>query len=298
MVVLYRGQVRIADMLGRGRPTVSFEFMAPRDESEVEALERTIAALAGHAPDWVSVTYRRTTGDKTLDLVTRIKRHYHIEAMAHLSCANTADETRRILNWMEKEGVGNVLALRGDPPGPGRPFEPADPQLTHGSDLVALIRGSGYRFGIGAACSAEKHPESPDLEHEFRYLQRKVEAGADFLITQLFFDNRFYFSLLGRARAAGIKVPIVPGLMPVPSRRSLAFMAAMTGATVPPVLEQQIAEAADDDAIRALGVRHCIAQCVQLLEAGVPGLHFYTFNRARAPMEILATLRGQQLLTA
>ena len=104
--------MRIADMLARSKPTVSFEFMAPRDESEVDALERTVATLAGHAPDWVSVTYRLRTGDKTLELVTRIKRHYHIEAMAHLTCANTADRTRQILNWMEREGVANVLALQ------------------------------------------------------------------------------------------------------------------------------------------------------------------------------------------
>jgi methylenetetrahydrofolate reductase (NADPH) len=285
-------------MLGRGRPTVSFEFMAPRDESEVDALERTIATLAGNGPDWVSVTYRRATGDKTLELVTRIKRQYHIEAMAHLTCTNTADETRRILNWMEREGVGNVLALRGDPPGPGLAFEPADSQFQHGSDLVTFLRTSGYRFGIGAACSTEKHPESPDLEHEFRYMRLKVESGADFLITQLFFDNRLYFDLVARARAAGIALPIVPGLMPVPSRRSLAFMASMTGATVPSALAAGIDAADGDDAVRALGVKHCIAQCVELLEAGVPGLHFYTFNRARAPIEILAALRGQQLLTA
>ncbi len=175
---------------------MSFEFMAPRDETEVEVLEKTVAALTGHAPDWVSVTYRLRTGEKTLELVTRIKRHYHIEAMAHLTCANPRDETRRILNWMEREGVANVLALRGDPPGPGEPFQPADPELKHGSDLVAFVRDKGYRLGIGAACSAEKHPESPDLEHEFRYLRLKVEAGADFLITQMFFDNRFYFDLV------------------------------------------------------------------------------------------------------
>src|SRR6184192_2669185 len=108
--------MRIADMLARSKPSVSFEFMAPRDESEVETLERTISTLAGHAPDWVSVTYRVRTGDKTLELVTRIKRHYHIEAMAHLTCANSADRTRQILNWMEREGVANVLALHGDPP--------------------------------------------------------------------------------------------------------------------------------------------------------------------------------------
>ncbi len=290
--------MRIAEMLARSRPSISFEFMAPRDEAEVEVLERTVATLAGHAPDWVSVTYRVRTGDKTLELVTRIKRHYHIEAMAHLTCANTADRTRQILNWMEREGVANVLALRGDTPTPDQPFVPADPELQHGSDLVAFVRRNGYRLGLGAACSAEKHPESPDLDHEFKYMKLKVEAGADFLITQLFFDNRHYLDLVARARAAGIDVPIVPGLMPVPSRRSLGVMTAMSGATVPEVLQREIDEAADDEAVRAIGVRHCIAQCVELLEKGVPGLHFYTFNRARGPIEILAALRGQQLLAS
>src|SRR2546422_4067968 len=290
--------MRIADMLARSKPSDSSEFMAPRYESEVDGMERTVATLAGHAPDWVSVTYRVRTGEKTLELVTRIKRHYHIEAMAHLTCANTADRTRQILNWMEREGVANVLALRGDPPVSGEPFVPADPKLVHASDLIALVRGSGYRFGIGAACSTEKHPESPDVEHEFRYMQLKVDSGADFLITQLFFDNRFYFDLVARARAAGIKVPIVPGLMPVPSRRSLAVMTAMSGATVPEALQQLIDGQPDDEGIRKVGVDHCIKQCAGLLEAGVPGLHFYTFNRARAATEILGTLRGQQLLAS
>lgn len=290
--------MRIADLLHRGKPTISFEFMAPRDETEVEVLEKTVATLAGHAPDWVSVTYRARTGDRTLDLVTRIKRHYHIEAMAHLTCANTTERTRQILNWMEREGVANVLALRGDAPAGGGAFEPVDPQLTHASDLIKLVRGSGYRFGIGAACSAEKHPESVDREQEIRYMKLKVELGADFLITQLFFDNRFYFELLERARAAGVSVPIVPGLMPVPSRRSLGVMTAMSGATVPDDLRAAIDAAADDDAIRALGVRHCIGQCAELLAAGVPGLHFYTFNRARGPMEILGALHERQLLAS
>src|SRR5258707_1722785 len=234
--------MRIADMLARPRPSVSFEFMAPRDESEVDVLERTVATLAGHAPDWVSVTYRLRTGEKTLELVTRIKRHYHIEAMAHLTCANAADRTRQILNWMEREGIANVLALRGDAQNPGQPFVPPDPQLTHGSDLVDFVRRNGYRFGIGAACSAEKHPESPDLEHEFRYMKLKVEAGGAFLITHLLFDNRFYFDLVERARAAGITVPIVPGLRPEPSSRSLAVMTPMSGATVPAGLQAAIAE--------------------------------------------------------
>jgi len=290
--------MRIAEMLKRGRPTISFEFMAPRDEKEVGVLEQTVATLAGHAPDWVSVTYRVRTGEKTLELVTRIKRHYHIEAMAHLTCANTADRTRQILNWMEREGVANVLALRGDDPAIGERFMPADPQLAHASDLITLVRRSGYRFGIGAACSAELHPESPNIDHEMRYMRYKVECGADFLITQLFFDNAFYLDLVRRARDTGITIPIVPGLMPVPSRRSLGVMTAMSGATVPAALQAEIDQAPDDEAVRAIGVRHCIAQCAELLEAGVPGLHFYTFNRARAPIEILAALRGRQLLAS
>src|SRR5258708_20186575 len=150
--------MRIAEMLTRGRPTISFEFMAPRDEDEVAAVEKTVAALAGHAPDWVSVTYRKTTGQKTLELVTRIKRQYHIEAMAHLTCANTADETRPILNWMEREGVANVLALRGDPPGPAQAFAPADPQFQHRTDLVPFLRRSASRFAIAPPPSAHTHP--------------------------------------------------------------------------------------------------------------------------------------------
>ena len=290
--------MRISEMLTRSKPTISFEFMAPRNESEVEVLEQTVSTLAGHAPDWVSVTYRVRTGDKTLELVTRIKRQYHIEAMAHLTCANSADRTRQVLNWMEREGVANVLALRGDDPAVGQRFVPADPQLAHASDLITLVKRSGYRFGVGAACSAEKHPESPTLDHEMRYMRLKVECGADFLITQLFFDNAFYFDLVRRARDEGITVPIVPGLMPIASRRSLGVMTAMSGASVPAALQAAIDEAPDDEAIRALGVRHCTSQCAELLEAGVPGLHFYTFNRARAPIEILETLRGQQLLAS
>ncbi len=290
--------MRIAEMLTRSKPTISFEFMAPRNESEVDVLEQTVSTLAGHAPDWVSVTYRVRTGDKTLELVTRIKRQYHIEAMAHLTCANSADRTRQILNWMEREGVANVLALRGDDPAVGQRFVPADPQLAHASDLITMVKRSGYRFGVGAACSAEKHPESPTLDHEMRYMRLKVECGADFLITQLFLDNAFYFDLVRRARDEGVTVPIVPGLMPIASRRSLGVMTAMSGASVPAALQAAIDDAPDDEAIRALGVRHCIAQCAELLEAGVPGLHFYTFNRARAPIEILDALRGQQLLAS
>src|SRR5258708_36585195 len=137
--------MRISEMLTRSRPSISFEFMAPRDEKEVDVLERVIATLAGHAPDWVSVTYRVRTGDKTLELVTRIKRHYHIEAMAHLTCANSAERTRQILNWMEREGVANVLAPRAHPQHPGQPFPPPHPLLPHGNDLVGFVRRNGYR---------------------------------------------------------------------------------------------------------------------------------------------------------
>src|SRR5260221_10506585 len=144
--------MRIAELLSRSRPTISFEFMAPRDETEVEVLERTIAALAGHAPDWVSVTYRLRTGDKTLELVTRIKRQHHIEAMAHLTCANSVDKTRQVLNWMEREGVANVLALRGDPQASNERFVPAVPQLSHGRQPVRFVRRNRDGLWLRAAC--------------------------------------------------------------------------------------------------------------------------------------------------
>ena len=283
--------MRIADMLTRPRPSVSFEFMAPRDDSEVEVLERTVATLAGHAPDWVSVTYRLRTGEKTLELVTRIKRHYHIEAMAHLTCANSADRTRQILNWMEREGIANVLALRGDTQTPGQPFVPADPQLIHGSDLVAFVRRNGYRFGIGAACSAEKHPESPDVDHEFRYMKLKVEAGADFLITQLFFDNARYVEFVDRARSWGITVPILPGIMPITNYEQIDRFTRQCGATIPPSLRAELELRKDDpDAIVDLGVAYMTLQVADLLARGAPGVHFYTLNRSPATRAVVSAL--------
>ena len=284
--------MRIADLLARSRPSISFEFMAPRDESEVDVLERTVAALAGHAPDWVSVTYRVRTGEKTLDLVTRIKRHYHIEAMAHLTCANTADRTRQILNWMEREGVANVLALRGDPATTGEPFTPADPRLTHASDLITLVRGSGYRFGIGAACSTEKHPESPDLEHEFRYMQLKVESGADFLITQLFFDNADFYRFRDQARSMGIKVPIVAGIMPILNVNQIKRFVSMCGSKIPhPFLQNLESLEADPESVHNAGVEYATRQCVDLLSNGCEGIHFYTLNRSKATVQICKALK-------
>ena len=289
----------------RGEPVFSFEFFPPRNDAGVAALFETLRALRPLAPSFVSVTWGAggSSRGRTLEMVTRIKRETEIEAMAHLTCVGASrKELEEQLAVICDAGITNVLALRGDPPRGQREFIVHPEGLAHATDLVQLAREVADKrevsLCVGGACYPEGHPETRDLAKDLRHCKQKVDAGADFLITQLFFDNRFYFDLVRRAREAGIAIPIVPGLMPVPSRRSLAFMAAMTGATVRPDLARAIEEAPDDDAVRALGVRHCIEQCVELLEAGVPGLHFYTFNRARAPMEILASLRGQQLLTA
>lgn len=283
--------MRIDHLLEASAPTISFEFLAPRSSEELVVVERTISRLAEQSPNWVSVTYRVSTGQETLDLVTRIKRQYHIESMAHLTCANTPDQTRKILNWMEREGVANILALRGDAPS-GQVFIPADPSMAHGSDLVAFIRSSGYRFCIGAACSVGSPPA------EIKHLALKVSKGANFLITQLFFDNQAYFDLIAQVHAAGIDIPIVPGLMPISSKKSLSHMVQMSGASVPTRLQELIDGASDDEEIKKIGITHCIEQCEELLSHKVPGLHFYTFNQARAATAILTHLKQSKLLSS
>jgi methylenetetrahydrofolate reductase (NADPH) len=292
--------MRIDEILAGSTPVFSFEFFPPRDPEGVALLFDSVEALKPLQPDFVSVTYGAggATRDGTVDIATQLKHEHGLETMAHLSCVGeTRDGLVQILDRLEASGIENVLALRGDPPRGEPDFTRPEGGLGCAAELAAFI-SERYDFAIGGACFPEVHPEADSLEGDLAYLKTKVTSGARFLITQLFFDNRFYFDLVARARAAGITVPIVPGLMPVPSRRSLKVMSTMSGASVPPALQAAIDEAPDDDAIRAIGVQHCIAQCVELLETGVPGLHFYTFNRARAPIAILAALRGQQLLAS
>ncbi|HYQ15478.1 MAG TPA: methylenetetrahydrofolate reductase [NAD(P)H] [Polyangiaceae bacterium] len=286
--------MRIVDKLGGSGPAISFEFFPPKDQDGVQRLFQTVAELAPLAPAYVSVTYGAggSTRQLTVELVARIQREVGIDAMAHLTCVGaTQAELGGVLDQLAAGGVSNVIALRGDPPKGASTFVTPEGGFGNASELVAFIKRRGG-FCIAGACYPEKHPEAVSLDADVENLKRKVDAGADFLITQLFFDNADYFAFVDRARAAGIRVPIVAGIMPITNVSQIKRFTAMCGASMPPELLRKLEPAAADaDAVGEIGVEHAARQCQELLARGVPGVHFYTLNRSRATLEIVRRLR-------
>ncbi|HEY6077954.1 MAG TPA: methylenetetrahydrofolate reductase [NAD(P)H] [Polyangiaceae bacterium] len=286
--------MRIVDKLGSGDAAISFEFFPPKDQEGVDRLFATVAELAPFAPAYVSVTYGAggSTRQLTVELVGRIQREVGIEAMAHLTCVGaTQAELGGVLDQLEQAGVENVIALRGDPPKGASEFVTAEGGFSHASQLASFIQQRGG-FCIAGACYPEKHPEAQSLTVDLENLKRKVDAGAEFLISQLFFDNADYFSFVERARAVGIKVPIVAGIMPVTNVSQIKRFVAMCGARMPAELLQRLDAAAHDaEAVGEIGVQHATLQCRELLARGAPGVHFYTLNRSKATVEILRRLR-------
>jgi methylenetetrahydrofolate reductase (NADPH) len=282
--------MRIADLYAKGRPVFSFEFFPPKTDAGYRALYRTIGDLKRLEPGFVSVTCGAagSTRTKTADLVIRIQRELGLTAMAHVTCTGqTAEELAETLARLAAEGIENVLALRGDPPRDQPDWRPVPGGFRHASELARFIR-SRWSFSIGGACYPEKHHEAPSFEEDVRHLATKVEAGAEFLITQLFLDNADYFGFVERARAAGIAVPIVPGIMPMVSLHNLRHaMRLSPGSRTPPALEAALA-AVEDDEGRSLevGVDWAFAQCRELLDRGAPGIHFYTLNRSPATRRV------------
>ena len=287
--------MRIDEILEEHRPVFSFEFFPPKDDDGMERLRRCLAELAKDSPSYVSVTYGAggSTRDRTIEITKWIKRELGIEAMAHLSCVGTTtDELRAILDEIGAAGIENVLSLRGDPPRGETEWKPHPGGLRYSTELAALI-SEHYPFCIGAACFPEKHPEAATMADDIRFLKEKVAAGASFLITQLFFDNDFYFDFVEEARAAGITVPIVPGIMPVTNFGQIKRFTEMCGASLPETFECELAaRAADDEAVAELGVAYATLQCSDLLARGAPGIHFYTLNKSPATRAILAALRA------
>jgi methylenetetrahydrofolate reductase (NADPH) len=286
--------MKISDLLGKS-VTFSFEFFPPKDEEGVSRLFQTIAELEPYAPAYVSVTYGAggSTRRLTIELVRRIKREVGIEAMAHLTCVGaTQNELIAVLDELVQGNVENVIALRGDPPKGEKTFVRHEGGFAHGAELVGLIRGR-YDLCIAAACYPEMHTEAVDAEADLAHLKTKVDAGADFLITQLFFDNADYFRFVERARRVGISVPIVAGIMPITNFAQIKRFTALCGARIPATLLARLEGAGDDaDAVRAIGVEHATAQCRDLVAQGAPGIHFYTLNRSRATRDILDRLRA------
>lgn len=291
-----RSPRRIADALRGPGPVFSFEFFPPKTPAEARTLERSIAELVELRPTFVSVTDRAGSAAQglTRQLVARLGDQYGLTAMGHVTCAvHGRDGLRAVLADLRDAGIANVLPLRGDPPKDADGFVPPPDGFRYAEEMVRFIREEGFDFCLGGACYPEGHVDTPDRAVDLANLKRKVDAGVEFLITQLFLDNAFYFDFVSRARAAGITVPIIPGIMPVTGFAQIPRFARDWGATIPFRLQRELERCDTPEDVFATGVRWATAQCRDLLARGAPGVHFYTLNRSPATRMILQTLREE-----
>jgi methylenetetrahydrofolate reductase (NADPH) len=290
--------MRIEEILRQGGgPVFSFEFFPPKTPEGEKNLYRALSELKPLDPSYVSVTYGAggSTRDKTLEIVQRIKEEFDLEAMAHFTCVEqTVEEIEATLERMREAGLDNVLALRGDPPQGQTEWTKTEGGLEYSRELVRLIR-DGYNFSVGAACFPETHIHATSPEDDLRFLKEKVDAGVDFLITQMFFDNALYFDFVERARAIGIETPIIPGIWPITNVAQIQKVTEMCGATISGEMRAEL-EARRDEPEAALdfGVAYATLQCAELLREGAPGIHFYTLNRSPATRAILGALKLQR----
>lgn len=286
--------MKITSLFGRSTPVVSFEFFPPKTEEGVEQLYKTVEELRPCRPSFVSVTYGAggSTRDRTIELVGRIQRELGILTMAHLTCVGSSKaEIAEVLHRLKVAGIKNVLALRGDPPKGETSFRATKDGFSHATELVAFARSEWPELCIGAACYPEGHVENRDLEVDLEHLVAKVRAGADFLVSQLFFDNEDYRAFTRRCRSAGIEIPIVPGLMPITNVSQIERFTQMCGSRIPQELRRRLKIVANDPAaVVATGVQWTVDQGRALLRDGAPGLHFYTLNRSSATLAVHAAL--------
>jgi methylenetetrahydrofolate reductase (NADPH) len=277
------------------QPVISFEFFPPKtDEGERNLLERQIPTLLANRPDFCSVTYGAGGGtrEKTLRIVDRLQREHHLTALAHLTCVNhTRDEIKALLEKFRALGCRNLLALRGDPPGGGE-FQPTPNGFEYSAQLVRFIREHGD-FSVGTAGFPEGHVACKAGKHaDWGHLAEKVAAGADFVLTQLFFANADYFEFRDYLTARlGVRVPLIPGIIPILSATQITKFTQLSGAKIPADLRRSLDElGTDDEAALEFGIEYATRQCRELLAAGVPGLHFYTLNKARSTVQVLKNL--------
>ncbi|HEX4437716.1 MAG TPA: methylenetetrahydrofolate reductase [NAD(P)H] [Solirubrobacteraceae bacterium] len=286
--------MRIDEILAGDGPIFSFEFFPPKTPVGEENLYTALSELRELEPAYVSVTYGAggSTREKTIEIVKRIREEWGLEAMAHFTCVGaTVPELRTTLDEMQAAGIDNVLALRGDPPAGQEEWIKTDGGLEFSRELVEMI-DRDYPFAIGAACFPETHIHATSREDDLQHLAEKVEAGVDFLITNLFFDNVRYFEFLRQTRELGVNVPIIPGIMPITRVGQIERMAKMSGASIPPGLASELEKRGDvEEAVLDFGVAYATLQCAELLAAGAPGIHFYTLNRSPATRAILSALK-------
>lgn len=286
--------MKIIDTMTTGRPFLSLEFFPPKERAEWPAFFNTVERLRALNPLFASVTYGAggsTHGD-SLEIVSRLKQEHGLETMAHLTCIGAqGSEVHAFLDELTRVGVDNVLALRGDLPQGTLPAASLHRPLRYASDLVALVRRSHPHIGLGVAAYPEVHPEAANSEEDLANLMLKLEHGADFAITQLFFDNRLYFDFVRNARSHGITKPIIPGILPVVSLKVVKRIVSLCGTVIPPDFMAQLEEAdrrGGAAEVQKLGVAHARSQTEGLLANGAPGVHLYTLNRADAVLEVAA----------
>ncbi len=280
-------------------PVFSFEFFPPKKNDDWDKLFRTISELIPFHPSYVSVTYGAggSTRSRTHDLVTRIRKETGLTVVSHLTCiCSTKEEISDILETYEKNGINNVLALRGDLPSDAVSYEEATKDFPHAIDLVRFIKTHFPSFGIGVAGFPEGHPQTPNRLQEIAYLKEKVDAGADYIVTQLFFDNRDYFDFVDRCALEGITVPIIPGIMPVTTRKGLIRMSELAlGARIPAELLKQVLEAPDDASVAEIGITWATQQVRELIDHHIRGIHFYTLNHAEATRMIFSNIPQENI---
>lgn len=281
--------MRISDALSRLRPFFSFEFFPPKDDAGAQALFETVAALMPLRPAFISITYGAggSTRARTVDLAKQISSQLGLTVMAHVTClGSTRRELRELFDDLANAGIENVLALRGDAPKAGYEAGAFD----HATQMIEMLR-KNYDFCIGAACYPETHLEAESPAADLLHLKEKADAGADFLVSQLFFDNENYFRFLKRARVAGVNIPVLPGLMPITNFEQIARFTKMCGATIPPKLYHELQlRGQDRKAVEDLGVAYAALQATELFKNGVPGIHFYTLNKSPATRAVVSAL--------
>src|SRR3954462_10214027 len=281
--------MRIDELLGRGKPAISFEFFPPKNDAGFAQLYRTIGELHPLRPSYVSVTYGAggSTREKTVTLVERIQSELKIRAMAHLTCVgHTADEIGRILDDLWTAGIRNVLALRGDPPAGQSSFVATEGGFAYANELVKYVK-SRHDFCVGVAGYPEGHPQCLNRTRDLEHLKSKVDAGGCFVITQLFFDNADFYAFRDNAQRMGFNVPIIAGIMPILNVSQIERFISMCGAKIPhPLLTHLESLEKDPEAVYAAGVDHAVKQCQDLIANGVDGVHFYTLNKSKATVEI------------
>jgi len=288
--------MKIQELFGKDELVFSFEFFPPKDDAGANSLFQTIETLKGLNPSFVSVTYGAggSTRRKTIEITERIKREIRIEAMAHLTCVgHSRGEIFALLEELETAGIENIMTLRGDPPKGETNFVAHPDGFQYASELVKFIR-SQKSFCLGVAGYPEVHPEALSKEEDLANLKRKVEAGGQFVVTQLFFESKYYFDLVKRAEATGIHVPIVPGIMPITNVAQIKRFTQMCGAKIPPGLMTELeAVEGNTEAVIQVGIRHATNQCEALLRGGAPGIHFYTLNKSLATRTIFLNLKAR-----